>query len=102
MGLSDLAQTVQWHAQNTIRSKGAIAFGIASAILMVCTSILFDKRERYVVSHSRADMGCCLSAPAVLGKRGIVEMLPITLSDIEMADLTAIAETLKGEQMEWT
>lgn len=68
----------------TVQEKGSVAFGIASIVSAMCTSILLDQRQVYPVSHVQKDVGCALSMPAVLGRTGIEKTLPISLSQAQI------------------
>lgn len=83
-------------AAKIIEAKGATAYGIAALTASICKSILFDQRNVRPISHWNEELGCCLSLPVVLGRRGIVRTLKIPLNDNETQLLNKSAEALKG------
>lgn len=79
-----------------IQEKGAISFGIGATVSNICASIFADDREVRPVSHFQPELGCCLSLPAVLGRKGALRTVPLELSEEEQATLTATAKELKA------
>jgi len=95
-----LAEACKHEGQHIIDSKGSIAFGIASVVSNICSSIIFDRREVRPISHFQPDLGCCVSLPAVIGRKGIIETIPLALSSEEKAKLALsgkiVMETAQG------
>jgi len=83
-------------AAKIIQAKGATAYGIAALTASICKSILFDQRNVRPISHWNEEMGCCLSLPVVLGRKGIVRTLDIPLNDEERQMLNKSAKALRG------
>lgn len=83
-------------AAKIIEAKGATAYGIAALTASICKSVLFDQRNVRPISHWNEELGCCLSLPVVLGRRGIVRTLNIPLDDEETQLLSKSADALKG------
>jgi L-lactate dehydrogenase len=83
-------------ALRIIDAKGATSFGIGSVVSSICSSILFDKRDVRPISHYHPDFNCCLSLPAVLGRKGAVRTIPTPLSPGEKDALKESASSLKG------
>ena len=94
---SELAHSLKLEGQRIIKAKGAVTFGIASAVLSICSTILFDKRKTLPLSHYQPEMGCCLSLPVVLGRNGIIETIPISLNKVEQIHFTATGRELREE-----
>ena len=90
-----LAEECKHEGQRIIEAKGAIAFGIGPVISSICSSILFDKRKIYPISHFQPDLDCCLSLPVVLGRKGIIRTIPLPLNSEEKTNLMETAKTLK-------
>lgn len=82
-------------AAKIIEAKGATAYGIGALSASICKSILFDQRNVRPISHWVDELGCCLSLPVVLGRRGIVRSFNMPLSQEESDLLTKSASTLK-------
>ncbi|KAH0830869.1 hypothetical protein AYO21_11682 [Fonsecaea monophora] len=83
----ELADECKREGQRIVDTKGVIAFGIASVVSSLCSSIIFDRRDVRAVSHFQPDLGCCVSLPVVLGRHGVVKPLPLVLSAEEKAKL---------------
>jgi L-lactate dehydrogenase len=82
-------------AAKIIEAKGATAYGIGALSAAICKSILFDQRNVRPISHWVDGLGCCLSLPVVLGRRGIIRSLKIPLNQEEESLLFKSAETLR-------
>ncbi|KAL5381068.1 hypothetical protein DPSP01_007327 [Paraphaeosphaeria sporulosa] len=90
-----VVQQCKHEGECIIEEKGAITFGIASVISVICTSILLDRRQIYPVSHVQPEHGCSLSMPAVIGRNGIERTLPISLAPSEKLELEHSAREVK-------
>jgi L-lactate dehydrogenase len=90
-----MAETCKNAAATIIQGKGATSFGIGAVVSSICSSILFDKDNVRPISHWVPSLGCCLSLPVVLGRRGAARVLPITLSEGEQKALENSANTLR-------
>lgn len=82
-------------AADIIAAKGATAFGIGSVVASICSSILLDKHNVRPISHFSEKLGCCLSLPVVLGRKGVVRAIPVPLSTEEDAALEKSAAGLR-------
>ena len=78
-----------------IEAKGCTAYGIGAVAASICKYILFDSRTVRPVSFFQPELGCCLSMPAVLGRRGIVRAMPIELDERERGALESCARGLR-------
>jgi L-lactate dehydrogenase len=78
-----------------IEAKGCTAYGIGAVAASICKYILFDSRTVRPVSFYQPELGCCLSMPAVLGRRGIVRAMPIELDERERGALESCARGLR-------
>ncbi|EUC45299.1 hypothetical protein COCMIDRAFT_95997 [Bipolaris oryzae ATCC 44560] len=79
-----------------IAAKGCTAFGIGNIAASICKYILFDSRSVRPLSFYQPELGCCLSMPAVIGRKGIIRAMPIQLDASEQAQLEACAKGLRG------
>jgi len=70
-------------AYEIINVKGSTAYGIAATVSSICESILFDRRHIRPLSHWQDGLGCCLSMPAVIGRRGVLSTIAMPLDDDE-------------------
>ncbi|CZR49016.1 uncharacterized protein FPRO_12453 [Fusarium proliferatum ET1] len=85
------------HRSNQISlGKGSAPFGIASVAASLCFSVILDKHEMYPVSHFQEDYGCCLSLPAVIGRKGILASVSLAMDEGEKAAVKASGELLKA------
>jgi L-lactate dehydrogenase len=89
-----IADRCKRKALTIIDAKGATSFGIGSIVASICSSILFDKHNVRPISHFSEKLGCCLSLPVVLGRKGIVRTIPLPLSEDETLALEKSAESL--------
>ncbi|EXK24625.1 L-lactate dehydrogenase [Fusarium oxysporum f. sp. melonis 26406] len=87
-------------SQVIIRGKGSAPFGIASVAANLCCYILLDKREIIPVCHYQPQFDCCLSMPAIIGRKGILSTMHLSLDDQEQWAIAASAKHLK-DKIEW-
>lgn len=78
-----------------IAAKGSTNFGIGNIAASICKHILFDQRTVQPVSFYQEDLGVTLSMPAILGRKGVVNAVPINLNEGEQKRLNEVTETLK-------
>lgn len=90
-----IAKDTRTKATRIIENKGATNYGIGGVVKSICQSILFDQREIRSVSHWQAELGVCLSLPAVLGREGVVRTVEMGLSEEEKRKLSKSAQALK-------
>lgn len=81
-------------AASIMKSKGSTAFGIGGVAASICKSILYDERTIIPLSHYQEDLKCCLSKPAVLGRKGILRTVPFPLSEEEEGKMKEAAKSL--------
>ncbi len=97
--METLAAGVKNSAYEIIEKKGATYYGIAMSVRRVCEAIVRDEKSILPVSSvqhgSYGIQDVALSLPAVVGKDGVETIVPIALSDEEIAALQASAQTLK-------
>lgn len=79
-----------------IAAKGCTAYGIGNIAASICKYILFDSRSVRPLSFYQPDLGCCLSMPAVVGRKGIIRAMPIELDEAERRELESCARGLRG------
>ncbi len=85
--------------KEVIQRKGATFYAVALSVARIIEAILHDEKSVLTVSSYIKQFGdigdVCLSLPAVVGKDGIREVLPIGLDDGERQQLGASAAALK-------
>ncbi|MCH5155979.1 MAG: L-lactate dehydrogenase [Clostridiales bacterium] len=91
---------VRSSAYEIIKRKGATYYGIAAATTKICKTIVRDEHSIMPVStlingHYGLD-DVYISVPALMGSRGVEDIIDIPLSPIEQAKLLDSANTLKS------
>jgi L-lactate dehydrogenase len=93
-------QSVVTAGKEVIQRKGATFYAIALSVARIIEAILHDEKSVLTVSTYIDRLGpigdVCLSLPAVVGREGVREVLPIVLNDEEQDKLSASASALKG------
>jgi len=85
--------------KEVIQRKGATFYAVALSVARIIEAILHDEKSVLTVSTYIERFGpiadVCLSLPAVVGRAGIREVLPIVLDQEEQQKLAASAAALK-------
>lgn len=83
-----------------IAGKQSTYYAIAAGVAQLSKAILFDQKTVLPVSHLiEGEYGIrniCLSLPVVVGRKGIVNKLPLNISPLEKKKLQASAGQLKA------
>jgi L-lactate dehydrogenase len=92
-------QAVVNAGKDVIRRKGATFYAVSLSVARIIEAVIDDERSLLTVSTYVERFGdvadVCLSLPAVVGRDGIREVLPISLDDAERQQLAASAATLQ-------
>ena len=92
-------QAVVSAGKEVIQRKGATFYAVALSVARIIEAVLDDEKSVLTVSTYIEQLGpiadVCLSLPAVVGRDGIREVLPIVLDDEEQDKLAASAAALK-------
>ncbi|MDO4442896.1 MAG: L-lactate dehydrogenase [Slackia sp.] len=95
-----LAESVKNSAYEIIEKKNATYYGIAMTVKRLCEAIVRDEKSVLPVSNlMQGDYGLedvVLSMPAIIGRGGIEQKVPISLSDAEHEKLEASAAALRA------
>jgi L-lactate dehydrogenase len=91
----EIALATKNKAASIIEAKGFTSYGVAAVTTMICESIIFDQCHVLPISHWQEEFGCCLSLPAVVGRKGVKSSLGLLLDEKEKALLAKSAESLK-------
>ncbi len=94
-----IAEGVKNSAYEIINKKKATYYGIAMSVKRICEAIVRDEKSVLPVSsiqNTEEINGVALSMPAIVGKNGVEDLVPIELSDEEKAALKRSADTLKA------
>ncbi|KAH8781750.1 lactate dehydrogenase/glycoside hydrolase [Hyaloscypha sp. PMI_1271] len=90
----EIATTTRKKADSIIKVKGFTSYGVAAVTARMCEAIIFDHRKILPLSHWQEDLGCCLSLPAILGRKGI-SPFPVDLDETEHQFLVQSAQALR-------
>ncbi|KAL4983337.1 hypothetical protein BDW68DRAFT_169183 [Aspergillus falconensis] len=93
---ASLARECRNRARSIVGAKDATPLGIGSVVSSICSSILQDKRNVRPISHFQSEFGCCFSLPVVLGRTGVIQEVPATLSTKEQEAIAKSAKELKS------
>ena len=97
--LDDLLHRVRNAAYEIIVGKGATNLAIGLATARIVGSISRDERTVLPVSVRTEFDGIgevCLSLPSVVGRRGVVAQLPVSMTEAEQEGLRASAATIRS------
>ncbi|KAJ4300971.1 hypothetical protein N0V90_003060 [Kalmusia sp. IMI 367209] len=92
---NDIEDHTRGAAGAIIAAKGCTAYGIGNVAASICKYILFDSRTVRPLSFYQPQLGCCLSMPAVIGRKGILRAMPIQLDEAEQRLLDDCAQGLR-------
>lgn len=92
-------QSVVSAGKEVIQRKGATFYAVSLSVARIIEAVLHDEKSVLTVSSYIEGYGdiadVCLSLPAVVGREGIREVLPIVLDAEERRQLSASAAALK-------
>lgn len=94
--LIEIEQASRQGGHTVLFGKGYTNYAIVAAARRLVTALLTDSREVLPVSQYMAEQACYLGYPAVVGRQGIIECVPLTLTDQEEELLTASAQQIKS------
>ena len=94
-----IEDSVRNSAYEIIKRKHATYYGIAMAVRRICEAVIRDEKSVLAVSSLMKDVygveDVALSMPAIVGKDGIEDVIPVRLSVEEQRKLRESAEVLK-------
>lgn len=97
--MEELAQSVKNSAYEIIEKKGATYYGIAASVRRICEAITRDEKSILPLSCMQNGMyglsDVAISLPAVVGREGIADNVPLHLSETEIRALRDSAGKLK-------
>ena len=95
-----LRRQVAQAGYEVLRGKGYTNYSIALATARIIEAVLYDEHQVLPVSsHLTSYAGIsdvCLSVPAVVGRAGVLRVLPVPLSDGERESLQHSARTVRA------
>lgn len=89
-----ISEDTKQTASAIIESKGSTAYGIAGVVGSICEAVLYDTRSVLPISHYQEDLQVCLSTPVVLGRKGIMRSVAMSLDKAEREALVNSAKSL--------
>lgn len=98
-GREAIQNEVRNSAYHIIDAKGATCYGVGMALVEISAAVLRDQRSVLTVStllqgeYGQRDI--CLSVPCVVGREGILRVIPGRLNDDEQRGLDASAAVLR-------
>ena len=95
----EIAEGVKNSAYEIIEKKRATYYGIAMSVKRICEAIVRDEKSILPVSSIQDTdeiSGVALSMPAIVGKNGVEDLVPIELDADEKAALKQSADTLRA------
>ena len=95
----EIADGVKNSAYEIIEKKKATYYGIAMSVKRICEAIVRDEKSILSVSSIQDTdeiSGVALSMPAIVGKNGVEDLVPIELDADEKAALKQSADTLRA------
>lgn len=97
--MNELALSVKNSAYELIEKKSATYYGIAMSVKRICEAITRDEKSILPLSCLQSGMygisDVALSVPAVVGREGIIDNVPLHLSEKELTSLRDSAAKLK-------
>ncbi|KIW47258.1 hypothetical protein, variant [Exophiala oligosperma] len=71
-----------------------------SVVADICSSVLLNRRDTWSVSHYQKDLDCCLSLPALIGRKGIGLTVELPLTAEDKVHLAKSGTSIK-ERVNW-
>ncbi|WP_165213008.1 NAD(P)-binding domain-containing protein [Streptococcus tangpeifui] len=105
VNLDQLGSVEQEHIEAAVRRGGQQVFNgkrytnfaIASSTHLLLEAILTDSHQILPVSNYDRDNAIYLSYPAIIGRQGVLERVPLALSEEEKQKLQSSAKAIKGK-----
>lgn len=98
--MNEIAESVKNSAYEIIEKKKATYYGIAMSVKRICEAITRDEKSILPVSSLQNGMygisDVALSLPAIIGKNGLENNVPLMLNEIELEQLRISSERLKS------
>jgi L-lactate dehydrogenase len=96
--MSKIAEDVKNEVYEIIKRKGATYFGIAMTVSDIVEAVIHDQNRILPVSSRLNNWNdvddVCISAPAIIGRSGVVRLWDIELPEVERAKMCESAVTV--------
>jgi L-lactate dehydrogenase len=93
--IGSIEKEVRTKAYEIIKRTGATYHGIGACVATIAESILLDKNEVLPISVYVAQYDTYMGWPSILGRRGIVHTIPLSLCAEELKKLDESAKVIK-------
>lgn len=93
--LDQCAKQAEQRVYEIIECKGATYYGVSAAVVSMCETIVYDRKQLLPLSCFVPTLGTCLTVPAILGGNGIEKTLEDTLNPREKKSLEECAYEIK-------
>ncbi len=93
--LAQCAKHAEQRVYEIIECKGATYYGVSAAVVTMCETILYDRKQLLPLSCFVPTLGTCLTVPVILGCNGIEKTLEDTLNPQEKKSLEECAYEIK-------
>jgi L-lactate dehydrogenase len=94
-----ITEAVKNSAYHIIEAKGSTNYGVALAVTKIVETVIRDENSVFTVSimlNGEYDISeCCLSAPCIVNKKGVIRIVEAELDHTEKNDLTQSAQILQ-------
>ena len=94
--IASIEKEVRYKAYEIIKRAGATYHGIGACVATITESIILDKNEVLPISVYLPQYDTYIGWPAIVGRRGVVHTIPLTLSAEEQKKLDESAKVIKG------
>ena len=94
--IASIEKEVRGKAYEIIKRAGATYHGIGACVATITESIILDKNEVLPISVYLPQYDTYIGWPAIVGRRGVVHTIPLTLSAEEQKKLDESAKVIKG------
>ena len=98
--MREIANSVKNSAYEIIEKKNATYYGIAMSVRRICEAIIRDEKSIFPVSSMQHGLygieDIAISYPAIVGKDGVENLVPLKLNEEEIEQLKKSADTIKS------
>ncbi|MFM2481662.1 lactate/malate family dehydrogenase [Celerinatantimonas sp. YJH-8] len=93
--LSELEMRVRRGGWDILEGKGWTSFGIAAAAAKLVDAVFSDARRVFPVSALHESLGVFIGQPALIGAQGVIQTIPVPLTEDEQQRLAASAQVIR-------
>jgi len=98
--MTELADSTRTKAYRIISAKGSTYYGIAACVAHLSQGITQDKHQIFQLSIWSDEFESYLSWPAIIGSKGIVKPMPLSLTDEERRMVSKATRQIKSSVQE--